>query len=431
MKILIVAAYFPPRNIVASYRPYSWAKYWTDAGHDVTVLTVEYPITKDSLDCDLSKFRVIKIKDPVPGRQKSVVIENEESCQKNEAANKKSLYGSMLMFAKKWYVKHIEPTGIIAGMNFPNFWDVWAGRAIKAVKNEKFDAVVSTGGPYSVHRVGLYLRKHGNTKKWICDWRDLWTKSQFCTGLKIFQGYQKRLERKFHENADLVTTVSEGLKEQLEEITDTPVEIIYNGFQKDECESILKKTRQQYEKFTLSYVGTIYNSYQNIEPFFAAISMLVLEGKISSKNFCFQFASAYSDEYVWQFVKKYKLEDYYVFLGKISHEKALEVEYNSDGVLFFEYNNPKVKGVLSGKIFECLYVAKDVMCIGNSEISEVDSLIINTEAGTCFGSDSEYIKQYVWERIQNRGGIRQRKASILDSFDRSKQAERLLCLMIE
>ena len=125
------------------------------------------------------------------------------------------------------------------------------------------------------------------------------------------------------------------------------------------------------------------------------------------------------------------MEDYYVFLGKISHEKALEVEYNSDGVLFFEYNNPKVKGVLSGKIFECLYVAKDVMCIGNSEISEVDSLIINTEAGTCFGSDSEYIKQYVWERIQNRGGIRQRKASILDSFDRSKQAERLLCLMIE
>ena len=120
MKILIVAAYFPPRNIVASYRPYSWAKYWTDAGHDVTVLTVEYPITKDSLDYDLSKFRVIKIKDPVPGRQKSVVIENEESCQKNEAANKKSLYGSMLMFAKKWYVKHIEPTGIIAGMNFPN-----------------------------------------------------------------------------------------------------------------------------------------------------------------------------------------------------------------------------------------------------------------------------------------------------------------------
>ena len=429
MKILIVAAYFPPRNIVASYRPYSWAKYWTDAGHDVTVLTVEYPITKDSLDYDLSKFRVIKIKDPVPGRQKSVVIENEESCQKNEAANKKSLYGSMLMFAKKWYVKHIEPTGIIAGMNFPNFWDVWAGRAIKAVKNEKFDAVVSTGGPYSVHRVGLYLRKHGNTKKWICDWRDLWTKSQFCTGLKIFQGYQKRLERKFHENADLVTTVSEGLKEQLEEITDTPVEIIYNGFLKEDFIKIIKKTRQRYKKFTISYLGTFYKGYQNPEPLFCAIKSLVDEGKISPADFCFKFASAYDDSNMYELVKKYQLEDYYVFLGKITHDKAMQLEYDSDEVLFLEYYRPGTKGILTGKLFECIYISSDMLCIGSPEITETGMLIQESGAGKYFGNDTEEIKNYLLEHIENRNVQRQKKLSVMEKYNRSKQAERFLDMM--
>lgn len=35
MKILIVSYYFPPQNSIASLRPYSWAKWWRRAGHDV------------------------------------------------------------------------------------------------------------------------------------------------------------------------------------------------------------------------------------------------------------------------------------------------------------------------------------------------------------------------------------------------------------
>ena len=37
MNILIVSHYFPPGNSIAALRPYSWAKYWSRMGHQVTV----------------------------------------------------------------------------------------------------------------------------------------------------------------------------------------------------------------------------------------------------------------------------------------------------------------------------------------------------------------------------------------------------------
>ena len=39
LRILIVAHAFPPMNSIASHRPYSWARFWRDEGHEIHVLT--------------------------------------------------------------------------------------------------------------------------------------------------------------------------------------------------------------------------------------------------------------------------------------------------------------------------------------------------------------------------------------------------------
>lgn len=54
-------------------------------------------------------------------------------------------------------------TGCFYGIRYPDVHDKWARKVIKyfTEKSEKFDVVISTGGPYSVHRIGLYLKKQG------------------------------------------------------------------------------------------------------------------------------------------------------------------------------------------------------------------------------------------------------------------------------
>ena len=40
-KILIISYCFPPLNVIASLRVYSWAKYWSRMGYEVCVLTAK------------------------------------------------------------------------------------------------------------------------------------------------------------------------------------------------------------------------------------------------------------------------------------------------------------------------------------------------------------------------------------------------------
>ena len=64
MKILIIAKYFPPQNSIASLRPYSWAKWWSNLGHEVTVVSTKKIPWENDLKLDCSGFDLIEI--PVP-----------------------------------------------------------------------------------------------------------------------------------------------------------------------------------------------------------------------------------------------------------------------------------------------------------------------------------------------------------------------------
>ena len=59
MKILIVSTYFPPANSIASLRPYSWAKWWSRAGHDITVLTTEKDKRSNDFKLDCKGFKIL------------------------------------------------------------------------------------------------------------------------------------------------------------------------------------------------------------------------------------------------------------------------------------------------------------------------------------------------------------------------------------
>ena len=61
MQILIVTHYFPPENTIASLRPYSWAKYWTRSGHQVTVLTTQEPIAEQNLSLPLPDCEILRV----------------------------------------------------------------------------------------------------------------------------------------------------------------------------------------------------------------------------------------------------------------------------------------------------------------------------------------------------------------------------------
>jgi len=78
LKILIITHYFPPSNSIASHRTYSWAKYWSKMGHDVTVLTTAKERRENDLNLPFDGFQVIEIENTFYTRLKKYLGQKQE-----------------------------------------------------------------------------------------------------------------------------------------------------------------------------------------------------------------------------------------------------------------------------------------------------------------------------------------------------------------
>lgn len=325
MRILIISYFFPPLNSIASLRPYSWAKYFAEDGLDITVLTpTKYKFPND-LDLSFQNFKVHEI--PIPKPFKIIS------------------FGKLVNFLNRKF-----SLGIYYKVRFPDNTIRWVKPAFSWAKNYNWDVVISTGLPYTIHEIGYLLKKNNKCKVWIADWRDLFSEHPLFKGLPIFRYYEKYLEKRYNNAADLITTVSNGLKNYWTSTTSKPVEVIYNGFFEEDFR-FLRDTKVRNGKIYILYTGTFYNSWL-IDYFFEALKELKEEGVISSQNFEFTVFGAFD---IQKHIDRYDLSRIYRFGGFVKREEVLSGFVHSD-FLFFplveDQNLPNWKGILTGKLFE-------------------------------------------------------------------------------
>jgi len=414
VKILIVSTFFPPKNSIASLRPYSWAKWWSKAGHDVTVLTTLKKTSESDLNLDCSFFRVISTK------QKETISSKISSAKSSSFSFKKMI----LSLLKNLFSDYLASKGCFVSCRFPDWHDSWAKKSVSNVIDEKWDLVISTGWPYSVHRVGYALKKNNPSVKWIVDWRDLWTMNHLYEGFFLFRWYEKLLEKKFHRNADMITTVSEPLAETLRAMTSTPVVTITNGFDEDDFIDIVRKPRKLNKKFTIVYSGTIFKGFRDPAPLFKAVKNLISKNIISKNDLRIIFAGTKNTD-MTDTAKEYGISDYFFYAGFLPREEILKMQYDADALLFLEYNDPNVKGVLTGKLFEYLYLAREIWAVGIESDSSAGSIIADMNAGECFGNDILKIQEYIVKVLKNKN-VRKKNQKILSRFNRKNLALSLL-----
>ena len=430
MRILIVSPFFPPCNNIASLRPYSWAKWWTVAGHQVTVVTSNIYQLPKSLKLDCSGFKVIETPSNVPifyqklaslaKRKRKKEIERNISLK---SSGKKTVLRKLL----DWY----EHTGVFGMLRYPDWYDWWVNKVKKLISPFDYDMVITTSAPFGAHRVGYYIKKKNPNCKWICDWRDLLTDNPNYIGIPPFHGYECHLERLFDNNADCVTTVSEDLAGFIRKRTQKTVEIIYNGFDSEYMDSVIPKKRMLPDVFSVAYVGTIYKDRQNPYPLFKAISELCGEGKIKPGDICLLFAGNCECK---EMVLQLGIADYYTYLGYLPYDDAIKLQYNSDVLLFLEHGNGEYKGIMTAKIFEYIYTANEICSIGNDPENCTRKVIKECNAGVILGNDVQAIKQYLVTRIEQKKQGSPYKAdknmSEIMKYHRKTQAEKILNLVM-
>ena len=432
MKILIVSCFFPPQNAIASQRPYSWAKHWARAGHDVTVLTPTKDLSKaDLTPLPFNGFRVLEV--PPLGlfgwlrtRLRGFIAEKQTSADSTSKSAPPARQPGLL----KRILRYLRAKGLFSGTRMPDAFDLWIPPAVQALPKEKFDFIISTYGPYASHIVGWYAKRRSPNAIWICDFRDLWTRNHVYPGIWPFTFVEWFLEGLLLRRCDLAVTVSEPLAAQLRH--DHPklrVEVIANGVDLEDLQSLsTERFFPDDDKIRIVYTGALHASHRNPEPLFEAVALLNPEQR---ERLEIIFVGP-NTEIIQDGVQRLGLQSHVRGLKSIPRTQALKMQRDADVLLFLEQSHEKAKdGVLTGKLFEYIASGTRVWAVGVGPESAVGALLKESKSGHAFGKDVDAIRLALLSRLNEpRKTVgQQRSEDFIKNFDRKELANRLMDLV--
>ena len=392
-KILIITYYWPPAGGPGVQRWLKFTKYLPEFGWKPTVFIPEnpsYPLLDESLTKDLSPdLETIKTK----------IWEPHQLAEIFSKKNKKFKSGQFDIGENQSFMSKLS---IFIRGNFfiPDARVFWVKPSVeylkKYLKENHFDALVTTGPPHSLHLIGLELKKYFPNLKWIADFRDPWTEISYYKHLKLTKWADKKhrtLEEKVFKNADITLATSPTDAENFRKKGANAV-CITNGF--DENELIAEKSKT--EKFTLSYIGVL-EQLRNPENLWEILNALVEENEDFSKDFELKFVGRIDDKILQQ-IESSALGKKVNLCGYLSHNRAVEEMSNSDILLITNFDRDTSKGIIPGKLFEYLAVGKKIVSFGPKD-SDVADILKETGSGRHFGyTDNQEIKNYILEIYQ-------------------------------
>ena len=153
MNLLLVAYFYPPCRDTGAHRPAAMAKWLRRLGHRVTVLTTSAYGTGDGPDEDgvVRTIDLQRLRARLHGHDRGDALFDSDTYSGNPHP----------------LSKVFVPEPLVAA------WAPFArSRALRLNRRERFDCVITSSPPESVHAVGQALARRGVA--WVADLRDAW-----------------------------------------------------------------------------------------------------------------------------------------------------------------------------------------------------------------------------------------------------------------
>lgn len=421
-KILIISYYWPPAGGPGVQRWLKFVKYLPDFGWKPTVFIPEnpsYPIVDGSLEKDVSEnLEIIKTK----------IWEPYQIAEFFGKDNKKFKAGQFDV-GKNQSLKSRLSIWVRGNFFIPDARVFWVNPSVnylkKYLKENHFDALVTTGPPHSVHLIGLNLKKEFPDIKWIADFRDPWTEISYYRHLKLTKFADRKhrnLEQKVFENADITLATSYADAENFKK-KGANAACITNGFDVDNQE-LGTENSEPSTQFTLSYIGVL-EQLRNPEVLWRVLNDLIKENEDFRKNFQLKFVGRIDDR-ILDKITSSELNNSVKNLGYLPHSEANLEMQNSDLLLITNFPEDKSKGIIPGKIFEYLATKKQIISFGPKE-SDVKRILEETHAGKHFSYDDyESLKAFILEKFNDwKSGNLSSNTENIEQFSRKNLTKKL------
>ena len=421
-KILLISYHFPPSSEVGGLRAANFARQLPRFGWDPFVLTL-----KDSY---LEKMDAEKLK--YVGPVKIFKAGRTPTLSPVYVGMKRILRPLFSLFRRSdmpaGITKHCAGSGtaanrgveampqrlrryVLSFLSLPDEQRNWMWpavfQAVRLIRREKIDCILTSSPPYSVHLVG-WLVKCMTGVQWIADFRDPWmtggSKKLYFTcaaSLRI----ERWLEEKVVQKADLVVANTEMLCEAFRKAYGSRLPerfvCITNGFDGDFFSSFCHLEKDKV--FTIIYTGTLYFG-RTPEPVFQAVHELIQEGRIDAQAIRIRLVGQcqfINGRPIEEIVRKYRLDGIVEVLESVSYIRAIEMVKQSHLALLLAPNQPYQ---IPAKAYD--YMGTGTTILAMAEAGATRDLVHSTAAGAAFStSDTGGIKEFIVRSMNPTGGF--------------------------
>lgn len=377
-RVLIITYYWPPTGGSGVQRWVKFARYLPSEGWQPVIYTPENPeqlAVDTTLEAEIpAEAEIIKTRITEPYElYKKFLRKSGHSKEAVEVNPVNAQNKSFLQKAAMW----------VRGNLFrPDPRCMWISPSVRFLKKylaeHPVDLIVSTGPPQSMHLIGRRLARETGLP-WIADFRDPWTKIFYFKHLSMTRATEKwhhRMEKKVLDEASAVVAVSPLVQQDFQAMTQTPVELITNGF--DECDFASERCREADggpgREFVMTHTG-LFAADGNPTVLWDVLAAKAGKDADFRKTLRIKLIGK-TDEQIIKAIKDAGLEENLIDMGYQPHAKAVELQRKASLLILPLRKEPEYKAVLPGKLFEYLASWRPVLGIGQTDGAM--SMILNT-----------------------------------------------------
>lgn len=384
-KVLIITYYWPPAGGGGVQRWLKFVKYLPQMGYQPVVVVPEnadYPTNDETLLNDIPKeTEIIKIPIWEPYQLFKLITGKK----KNEKVNTGFLFDD----GKKGLVERLS-LWLRGNILIPDPRVFWVRpvvkRLSKTIEEINPEVVITTGPPHSVHLIGLKLKQRKKVK-WIADFRDPWSTIDYLDFFnlsKFARNQQRRLERKVLQESDLVLSVSENWKKELQELGAKKIAVITNGYDESDFANYQKVHSG---KFIFTYTGLI-TSLRNPKKLWELLEELLKTNPKIAAEFELRLIGNIDLQVIKGIESKKHLSSKLNYMGYLSHSEVLKAYSESSMLLLLINQSDNASGHIPGKLFEYLAAQTPVLAIGEKN-GDVGRILQETGNGEVFDHREE------------------------------------------
>lgn len=420
-KVLIITYYWPPAGGPGVQRWLQFSKYLPEFGYQPIVYKPQnpsYPITDTSLDAS-PEVKVI---------EKSI-FEPYAFAELLSKSNSKTISSGIIKSKKKQSWKERLMLYVRGNFFIPDARVLWVKPSISFLKdyiqNHNIKTIITSGPPHSMHLIGKGLKEAYPELHWIADFRDPWTTIGYHAALKLTEKSKEKhlaLENDVLNSADQLITTSFQTKTEFEHKTNTPIEVITNGYGELSVDAELS------ENFTVSHIGSLLNG-RNPQVLWQVLAELIEENPVFKDFFELKLIGKISES-VLESAYEAGLKNFVSVIGYLNHKDAVECQRSSQMLLLIEIDKPETRGIIPGKIFEYLASKRPILAVG-PEGWDVSKIIAETKSGDCFTYDEKArLKSYIEKSFMAfLNGKLKAKTINIDQYSRKNLTQKLTQLI--